>query len=120
MEEFTTKPEEKKDHFGNLKGHVSDYAKTYIALTKAKVASGTSNAVSGIAIGIVAFLLFFFFMFFTFFGLGWWLGGLLNSMAAGFFIVAGIFLLLIVLIFALSKKVIIPKIRNTIISKIYE
>jgi hypothetical protein len=120
MEEYKSTTETKKNHFGDLKGHVGDYVKTYIDLTKAKIAGGASTAVSGIAIGFVAFILFFFFLFFACFGLGWWLGGLLNSMTAGFFIVAGLFLLLIVLIIALSKKVIIPKIRNTIISKIYE
>jgi len=120
MEEYRTKDEGLKDHFGGLKDHVGEYVKTYVQLTKAKVASGTSTAVSGIAIGFIAFILFFFFLFFACFGLGWWFGSMLNNMAAGFFIVAGIFLLLIVLIFALSKKVIIPKIRNTIISKIYE
>ena len=36
------------------------------------------------------------------------------------FIVAGFFLLLIVLIFALRKKVIVPLIQNAIISKVYE
>jgi hypothetical protein len=43
-----------------------------------------------------------------------------GSTAGGFFIVAGLFLLLIVLVFALRKKVIVPMIRNSIIRKVYE
>jgi hypothetical protein len=54
------------------------------------------------------------------FGLGWWLGTLFNNMAAGFFAVAGFYLLLIVLMFALRKKVIVPMIQKMIISKVYE
>jgi hypothetical protein len=41
-------------------------------------------------------------------------------MAAGFFAVAGFFALLIVLMFALRKKVIVPMIQKMIISKVYE
>jgi hypothetical protein len=45
---------------------------------------------------------------------------LLNSPAGGFFCVAGFFRLLIILVVALRKKVIVPMIRNSIISKVYE
>jgi hypothetical protein len=69
---------------------------------------------------VAALVLSLFFLIFLFCGLAFWLGDLVNSRAGGFFIVAGFFLLLIVLIFALRKKVIVPMIRNTIISKVYE
>jgi hypothetical protein len=71
-------------------------------------------------VGIAAFLFGIFFLFFLFCGLALWLGSLIDSRAGGFFIVAGIFLLLVVLIFALKNKVIVPAIRNAIISKVYE
>ena len=109
-----------KTSASNLKAHVGDYVKTYIDLTKAKVTAGASTAAAGAAIGITAVLLTLFFMIFLFTGIAWWIGEALNSSAAGFFIVAGFFLLLIVLIFALRKKVIVPWIRNTIITKVYE
>ncbi|MGI8601331.1 MAG: phage holin family protein [Chitinophagaceae bacterium] len=112
--------EQKTSNFKNLKTHVSQYAQTYIALTKAKATQGASTAASGIAIGISALFLGIFFLFFLFCGLAFWLGTLVNSTAGGFFIVAGLFLLLVVLIFALRKKVIVPAIRNAIISKVYE
>ncbi|HVG42098.1 MAG TPA: hypothetical protein VM888_10855, partial [Chitinophagaceae bacterium] len=78
------------------------------------------TAASGIAIGVATLLFGLFFLIFLFSGVAFWVGDLVNSRAAGFFIVAGFFLLLIILIFALRKKVIVPLIRNTIISKVYE
>ena len=104
----------------HLKDHVSDYVKTYLEITKASVTQKASTAASGAAIGIAALVLGIFFLFFVFCGLALWLGSLFDSNALGFFAVAGLFLLLIILIFALRKKVIVPKIRNTIISKVYE
>jgi apolipoprotein N-acyltransferase len=112
--------EELKTSTQNLKTHVSEYVDTYIQLTKAKVTQGASNAASGAAIAISAFFFGIFFLFFAFCGLALWLGDVVNSRAGGFFIVAGFFLLLIAVIFALKKKVIVPMIRNTIISKVYE
>jgi hypothetical protein len=112
--------EDLKTSIGQLKDHASEYVKTYADLAKAKATKGASNAAAGAAIGIVSFLLAFFFIEFLFIGLALWVGSLVDITAGGFFIVAGLFLLLIVLIFALRKKVIVPMIRNSIIRKIYE
>ena len=112
--------EDLKTNVGQLKDHVSDYTKTYIDLVKAKATKGASNAAAGATIGILSFVLAFFFLQFLFLGLAWWIGSLVESLVAGFFIVAGLFLLLIALVFALRKKVIVPMIRNAIISKVYE
>jgi hypothetical protein len=125
MEDFATKnettpKEDLKTKATHLKDHASEYVKTYAKLAKAKVTIGASNAASGAVIAVSAVLLTFFFLIFAFTGVAWWLGGLLNSPAAGFFCVAGLFLLLIILIIALRKKVIVPMIRNSIISKVYE
>ena len=112
--------EDLKTTAAHLKDHVSDYAKTTIQLAKVKATKGASNAAAGVVIGVAAFFLVIFFLIFLFTGLAWWLGGLLDSPAGGFFCVAGLFLLLFVLLFALRKKVIVPLIRNAIISKVYE
>ena len=112
--------EDLKTKTGQLKNDVSDYAKTTIDLVKAKATKGASNAAAGVTIGIAAFLLAIFFLAFFFTAVAWWLADVFNSAALGFFSVAGFFLLLLVLIFALRKKVIVPAIRNAIISKVYE
>ena len=125
MEDFKTAEEtQPKEDFKTkatrLKDHASDYVNTYVQIAKSKAVRGVSNATAGIVLGVSAAFLAFFFLFFVGFGLGWWLGTLFDNMAAGFFAVAGIFLLLGVLLFALRKKVITPAIRNMLISKIYE
>lgn len=112
--------EEFKQSAQSLKDHVGEYVNTYIQITKAKATQTASTAASGVAIGISALIFGIFFLFFAFCALALWLGTLVNSQSAGFLIVAGFFLLLIILIFALRKKVIVPLIRNTIISKVYE
>lgn len=109
-----------KTKTGQLKEHVNEYAKTTIDLVKAKAAKGASNAAAGATIGIVAFLLLLFFLIFLFTAIAWWLADAFDSAPLGFFTVAGFFLLLLILIFALRKKVIVPAIRNAIISKVYE
>lgn len=111
---------ELKTSFAHLKEHVSEYAKTYADLAKAKATRGASNAVAGAVIGMSLFVLFFFFLIFALTALALWIGSLLNSPALGFISVAGIFLLFIVIIIALKRKVIVPLIRNKVISKVYE
>ena len=120
QEEVKQPKEEFKVKVNRLKEHVGDYVNTFAQLAKAKAVRGASNATAGIVIGITAFFFAFFFLFFVGFGLGWWLGTLFNNMAAGFFAVAGFFLLLMVLMFALRRKVIVPMIQKMIISKVYE
>lgn len=109
-----------KDSAARLKTNVTDYVHTYIELTKAKATQSASTAASGAVIGVATLFLGIFFLFFLFCGVAFWVGDLVNSRAGGFFIVAGFFLLVVVLIFALRKKVIVPAIRNAIISKVYE
>lgn len=115
-----TSMEELKSNAQNLKTHVSEYVNTYVQLTKAKVTQTASSAASGAVIGIAALIFGIFFLFFAFCGLALWIGSLVHSTAGGFFIIAGFFLLLIVVIFALKNKLIVPAIRNAIISKVYE
>ena len=112
--------EELKTKTSQLKEHVNDYVQSTVQLAKAKATKGASNAAAGTVIGIAAFLLTLFFLIFLFVAIGFWLGNVLDSRAAGFFCVAGFFLLLLILIFALRNKVIVPAIRNAIISKVYE
>jgi hypothetical protein len=123
MEDATNGTMEKidlKTSASNLKDHASEYVKTYAQLAKAKATTTASTAVSGVVIGVSAALFAFFFLVFLFTAIAWWLADVFNSVPAGFFAVAGLFLLLIILIFALRKKVIVPMIRNKIISKVYE
>jgi hypothetical protein len=118
--EETLPKEEFRTKVNRLKDHVGDYVNTYIQIGKAKAVKGASTATAAIVIGVTAFFFLFFFLFFVGFGLGWWLGNVFENRAAGFFAVAGIYLLLCGLLFALRKKLIVPIIQKMIISKVYE
>lgn len=112
--------EDLKTKAAHLKDHVSEYVQTTVQLAKVKATKGASNAAAGVAIGISAVILGLFFLAFLFTALALWLGDLFNSPALGFLSVAGFFLLLIIVVFALRKKVIVPMIRNAIISAVYD
>lgn len=121
MQEKIKEPKEDfKTKLNHLKEHAGDYVHTFTQIAKAKAVRGASNATAGVVIGVTAFFFAFFFLFFIGFGLGWWLGTLFHNMAAGFFAVAGFYLLLILLLLALRKKLIVPMIQKIIISKVYE
>lgn len=109
-----------KTSAARLKDHATEYVKTTAELAKAKATKTAGNAAAGAAIGVATVVLGIFFLAFLFTALAWWLGELLGSAALGFLCVAGLFLLLIVLLFALRKKVIVPLIRNAIISAVYD
>ena len=112
--------EDLKTKATHLKDHVSEYVQTTVQLAKARATKGASNVAAGVSIGIFALVFGFFFIGFLFTALAWWLSHLLDSNVLGFLCVAGIFLILIILILALRKKVIVPMIRNAIISTIYD
>lgn len=112
--------EQLKANAQSLKTHVGEYVSTYLELTKAKVTQGASNAASAVTVLIGALFLGLFFFQFVFLGLAWWIGSLLNSTAAGYFIIAGFFLVIIIFLFALRKKYIAPLIRDAIIRIVYE
>ncbi|HVF98190.1 MAG TPA: phage holin family protein [Flavisolibacter sp.] len=109
-----------KTQTAQLKDHVGEYVQATVQLAKVKATKGASNAAAGAAIGIATLVLGLFFLAFLFTALAWWLSSLLESPALGFLCVAGLFLLLIVLLFALRKKVIVPLIRNAIIGAVYD
>ena len=111
---------ELKTNTTHLKDHVSEYVQTTVQLAKAKATKSASNAAAGMAVGVAALFFGIFFLAFLFTALAWWLAEVLDSNALGFLCVAGLFLLLIILIFALRRKVIVPMIRNAIIAAVYD
>jgi len=112
MENVKTKVEE-------LSEHVTDYANTFIELTKIRI---TQKAADSAALAVTAISIFIFSLLILLIGgmgLAWWLGSLMNSTAGGFLIVAGIYLLCLLYIL-LSGKRIVSSIRNTVIRKLYD
>lgn len=109
-----------RDKVEDMAGHVGDYVNTYYRLTVLKAAQKATNIGAGMFAGIVAVALGLFVVLFTSIALAWWLGDLVGSRAGGFLLVAGLYLVIMVALIAMRKKIIFPFVRNLIIRKIYE
>ncbi len=113
MEELKTKAED-------LKNHVEAFTETFLKLTITTITQKGINISAVFLNTIVIYLLSIFALLFMAAGLAWWLGDVLHNRVAGFFIVAGFFLVITVLIILLRKKFVFPFIRNSIVRKVYE
>jgi hypothetical protein len=98
----------------------TDLIESYRQLITIRIVEHSSLGISMGVIGILSMILAVFVLLFAGLGAAWWLGEYLNNMKAGFFIVGGLFTLIFAIVLATSHKVLIPRIRNFIIKKIYE
>lgn len=106
---------EVKDHFDILITNIKDYVNTNIRLVKLKVTDKSSEAIGGItAIIIVAFIMMFFLVFLST-ALAFLISNLLNSPSSGFFIVAGVYLIIGILLFINRESWIITPLGNSMI-----
>ena len=111
---------ELKERADDLIEHAGDYIETYYKLGLLKVTEKSTAVGSSIIAALMLTILFIFFALFVGLGLAWWIGGMLDSMIAGYFIVAGIYLLIIICVLMMRKSVIRPFLRNYLVKKIYE
>ena len=111
---------ELKERADDLLEHAGDYIETYYKLGLLKVTEKSTAVGSSIFAALLLTILFIFFALFVGLGLAWWIGEMLDSMIAGYFIVAGIFLLKFIIVLAMRKSVIRPFLRNYLVKKIYE
>jgi len=119
-EQLKEKTEDLKDAAKDLTEHLGDIADTFYKLAVVNITEKATNVASTTLTVIVLCTLGMFVLFFGGFSLGWWIGDLINSRAAGFAIVAGFFLLVTLIILALRKNIVFPYIRNLIIRKVYD
>jgi hypothetical protein len=104
----------------HLTDHLGELLESYYRLGVLNITDKATGIASfTITIFVVTFLVMFAVLFMGF-GLGWWLGDQLGSRFAGFAVVAGILILIIITIMAFRKRVLFPFIRNIIIKKVYE
>jgi hypothetical protein len=120
MEEPKTKVQEIKEDTKDLFEHITDYLETYYKLISITVVQKGINIASGIINTVILAVLGLFAFGLISLALGWWLGDLINSRIGGFFLMAGIYLVLIVAIIMMRKKIIFPFLRNLLTKKLYE
>jgi hypothetical protein len=115
-----TRMAEIKSKAEDLAEHAGDYFETQFNLARLNATDkATGLASQGFMFAVVAILALFVLLF-TGLGLSWWIGRVINNIVGGFFIVAGVYVLLIALLLLLRKSVIAPVIRNFLIARIYE
>lgn len=97
---------EQENYFTQLKNAAQDYIKDRILLVKLQSAQAVTKIATGVITGVLlAFFGMFFLIFISIAG-GFYFGSLVESNALGFAIVAGIYLLLIILVMLMRKSVI--------------
>jgi len=114
------KPRDIQQKARTLTDDVSELFELYYKLAVVTATEKASNAAAVSITYIILISLFMFMLLFAGLGLGWYLGEKLNSMLAGFSIIAAIFALLIGLTLFFRKSFIFPLIRNTVIKRVYE
>ena len=112
--------EDVKNQTEELVDHVEELSDTFLKLVFVKISQKTVVLAAGLINAIFIYVASLFVLLFAAAGLAWWIGDLLDNHPAGFFIVAGLFLILLFLMVVLRKKIIYPFLRNTIVRWIYE
>ena len=99
---------------------ISELFQSYLKLGLVHLTDKGSGIISVSIVVLVSATLALFVLFFLGIGIGFWLGQQLNNMLAGFGIVATFFLVLGIFLFGTRNRILIPLIRNLIITKVYE
>ncbi|TMI96291.1 MAG: phage holin family protein [Bacteroidetes bacterium] len=120
MEEVKTKTEEIKEDTKDLAGHAVDFLETYYQLITINLAQKSIDIASSIINAVILAFLGLLVISFVGFGLAWWLGNVTGSRAGGFFITAGVYLVVMVILIVMRKKLIFPFLRNFLTRKMYE
>jgi hypothetical protein len=112
--------EENKNVFSDFGTSIMDYAESWYKLT---ILRGTKKATRATAFLLtILFVVFLglFVLFFAGLALGIWLSDRLNNPWAGYIIVSGVFLFIMLMLIAFRNYLVFPLIRDRIIRKLYD
>jgi Putative Actinobacterial Holin-X, holin superfamily III len=112
--------EDIKDKVTNLTTHVEDLAETYYKLSLLNITQKATNVSAGALTSVIVLITGLFVLLLSSIALSLWLGDLIQSRAGGFLLGAGFFLLVMIIIISLRKKIIFPFFRERIIRKFYD
>src|SRR5438128_275819 len=104
MKELKTKATE-------LGESVTEYLHTYYKLSVLKETDKATGIGASVMSSLVVVFLGIFVLLFSGIALGIWLGEVLESPALGYLLVAGLYLLIIVILVLLRKRIVFPVIR---------
>jgi hypothetical protein len=112
--------QELKRKVNDLTDDIQDYLETFYELKVHQVIEKSSIVATQSMVGSFLGILTIFILTFSGIALALWIGKELQNYALGFLVVSGIYLFMLVIILLLRKSVIVPKLRNFIIKKMYE
>jgi hypothetical protein len=112
--------EDVKSKVGDLTESITDYLETSYKLAVLNVTDKVTTVVASVMASFVVLFLGLFVILFGGIALAVWLGDLLDSDALGYLLVAALFLLIILIVVAMRKRIVFPMFRNKIINKLYE
>lgn len=99
---------------------IKDYVNTRIESVKLNAAEKTSAVIANVLAGIVVALVFFFFIIFASIALSFGLGEWIGKTWAGFLIVAFLYLLMGIIVWAARGKIIRMPIMNALIQQLFK
>jgi hypothetical protein len=99
---------------------VGDMVATYRSLVNIRIVETTARGGSLSIVGVLVLVVSVFVLLFSGLGAAWWIGDVMNNMKAGFFIVGGFYLFILILLLVTANSVILPWLRNIIVRKVYE
>ncbi|MDR3061712.1 MAG: phage holin family protein [Dysgonamonadaceae bacterium] len=91
--------------FQEIKKELTGYFNAKLKLYRLELFEKTSITVSALFFGLAVLLVVFFSVFFIFLAIGFWLGELLDSIAAGMGLVALMYLILLVILLVNKQKI---------------
>ena len=112
--------ESEKTTLHDITDNIKDYAETRYELLSLKTADKVSKIGSSLGMALVLALLSVFFLMFLSVALGLYLSYQLDSYIFGFLTLSGIYLVLLILFYAVRKSAIINPIRNMLIREMFE
>ena len=111
MEELKTRTEQLTNHIGEL---LETYYQLTLVTATEKATRAATGSFSMALIGIFCICI----LLLMGIGLSVWLGDLLNNAAAGYFLTGAFYILMLVILYALRKKIFYSYIRDYIVRKI--
>ncbi len=108
---------EVKDKIENSLEHGVAYLHTRFEAMVLSLSDKVAHSVSSLAMAVIIWTFLKLIILFLSFSVAWWLGEKVDSIPAGFLVVAGFYLLLGLIVYVVVKKVIRPKIVNELLKK---
>ncbi|MEJ1240748.1 hypothetical protein WBG78_21565 [Chryseolinea sp. T2] len=99
---------------------VGDLIETYRCFVNVRIVESAARGGSVSIFGILILVVGVFVLLFAGLGTAWWIGDAMHNMKAGFFIVGGFYLFLLLIGLLTANSTILPWLRNIIVRNIYE